>query len=251
MCSADSEEMTELVVKLLFSGGAQSGGGIAQDILDLFKRACSIPCRRVHTQVIDAIEKVKALPPQEFDDIVSRYFKKALGVGAVGLLMYGPQETGLAKLVLSVLERVAGTVSFERIIQNSIGSVMWTSQAVLPSAKIIVGIGLAKVIVNILIDIKREAVNELGSLDEVFTTAAGNTIVINAIRANTHFVREKIGPAVNAAKRLFTRNANVPMLANAPRNNRGRSRSRPRRGSLGLRIGMQNGRTRSRSRRRS
>ena len=70
MCSADSEEMTELVVKLLFSGGAQSGGGIAQDVLDLFKRACSIPCRRAHTQVIDAIEKVKALPPQEFDDTV-------------------------------------------------------------------------------------------------------------------------------------------------------------------------------------
>lgn len=250
MCSIDSEETTELVVSLLFSGGPQSGGGIAQDVLDLFKRACSIPCRRAHTQVKDAIDKVKALSPEEFDSTVTDFLKKGVGLGAAGLLMFGPQETKLATFVLSALKQVANTISFERIIQNAVGSIMWTGMAVLPSTKIIVGAGLARVIVKIIFDIKARATEKVITLDKLITTTEGNAIVKNAIYENTHFVREKIGPAVNAAKRLLGRNTNVPRLANA---NRGSSRSR--RGSLGLSFGMRNGRsarsarsTRSRSR---
>lgn len=243
MCSIDSEETVDLVVSLLFSGGPQSGGGVAQDVLDLFKRACSIPCRRAHTQVKDAIDKIKELPAEEYDAIVLDYFKKALGVGAAGLVMFGPQETKLASFVLSALKQLADTISFERIIHNAVGSVMWTGQAVLPSARIIVGVGLARVIIKIIFDIKARAAEKLITLDRLISTTEGNAIVINAIHANTHFVREKLGPAVNAAKRLFGRNANVPRLVNAPANNRGRSRAR--RGSLGLTFGMRNAMPRS------
>lgn len=245
MCSIDSEETTELVVSLLFSGGPQSGGGIAQDVLDLFKRACSIPCRRAHSQVKDAIDKVKALSPEEFDSTVTDLLKKGVGLGAAGLLMFGPQETKLATFVLSALKQVANTISFERIIQNAVGSIMWTGMAVLPSTKIIVGAGLARVIVKIIFDIKARATEKVITLDKLITTTEGNAIVKNAIYENTHFVREKIGPAVNSAKRLLGRNANVPRLANAPNANRGSSRSR--RGSLGLSFGMRNGRSAARS----
>jgi hypothetical protein len=76
-------------------------------------------------------------------------------------LMYSNGELSPSKYVLSVLERLSDSISFTRILENTISSMKWTVKASGLSAKIIIGMAIAKLCVDISMELKKGVLKQL------------------------------------------------------------------------------------------
>jgi hypothetical protein len=75
--------------------------------------------------------------------------------------MYSNGELSASKYVLAVLERLSDTISFSRILENTISTIKWTAKASGYSAKIIIGIALAKLCLDISLELKKGVLKQL------------------------------------------------------------------------------------------
>jgi hypothetical protein len=179
-CPKEYKEALEEVLTLLFSGQRGGGGDEDDDDIELeeprtnapkeglftkmklfFRKMCYIPCDAASSALEEVLDKVNALDQKEYNAAALSWVKRGLTVGGVGVLMYSNGELSASKYILAVLERLSDSISFSRILENTISSMKWTAKASGYSAKIIIGIAIAKLCVDISMELKKGVVKQL------------------------------------------------------------------------------------------
>jgi hypothetical protein len=184
-CPKEYKEALDEVLTLLFSG--QEGGDGEDDeenamsdmgnspkspkatpkesfftkAMRVLGGSCYRPCKMATTKLEEVLDKIDALDQKEYNAAALSWVKRGLTVGGVGVLMYSNGELSASKYVLAVLERLSDTISFSRILENTISSIKWTVKASGYSAKIIIGIALAKLCLDISLELKKGVLKQL------------------------------------------------------------------------------------------
>ena len=117
-------------------------------------RACFLPCDVATTKLEEVLDKVNALDPKEYREEAATLLKRGLVMGGVGMMMYSNGELNVSKYVLTILEKLSDTIAFERILENTMGTLAWTSKASGFTAKIVIGIAVAKLSLDFSLGIK-------------------------------------------------------------------------------------------------
>ena len=191
-CPKEYKEAVDEVLTLLFSGQHGGGdddefefkepttnapkGGLFTKLKVFFRKMCYIPCDTASSALEDVLDKINALDQKEYNEAALAWVKRGLTVGGVGVLMYSNGELSASKYVLTVLERLSDTISFTRILENTISSIKWTVKASGYSAKIIIGIAVAKLCVDISMGLKKGVVRQLIAIPEAVNARRVRTI---------------------------------------------------------------------------
>jgi len=253
-CPKEYKEALEEVLTLLFSGQRGGGGDEDDDDIELeeprtnapkeglftkmklfFRKMCYIPCDAASSALEEVLDKVNALDQKEYNAAALSWVKRGLTVGGVGVLMYSNGELSSSKYVLTVLERLSDTISFTRILENTISSIKWTVKASGYSAKIIIGIALAKLCLDISLGLKKGFVKKLIAIPEAMN-ASGVRMIAGPFREHIAIQTESeeralkdavagsanMGPVNNGANRKNnspnqTRKASVKRRASSRR----------------------------------
>jgi hypothetical protein len=193
-CPKEYKEALDEVLTLLFGG--QNGGGDDDDDdyeleeprtnapkgglftkMKLFlRKMCFMPCDTASSALEDVLDKINALDQKEYNEAALAWVKRGLTVGGVGVLMYSNGELSASKYVLAVLERLSDSISFSRILENTISSIKWTAKASGYSAKIIIGIAVAKLCLDISLGLKKGVVKQLIAIPEAMNGRKVRTI---------------------------------------------------------------------------
>jgi len=177
-CPKEYKEALDEVLTLLFSGQRGGGhededefeleepsttpkGGLFTKLKVFFRKMCYIPCDAASSALEEVLDKINALDQKEYNEAALSWVKRGLTVGGVGVLMYSNGEFSATKYVLSVLEKLSDSISFSRILENTISSIKWTAKASGYSAKIIIGIAIAKLCLDISLGFKKGVVKQL------------------------------------------------------------------------------------------
>jgi len=117
-------------------------------------RMCFLPCDVATTKLEEVLDKVNALDPKEYREEAATLLKRGLVMGGVGMMMYSNGELNVSKYVLTILEKLSDTIVFERILENTMGTLAWTSKASGYTARIVIGIAVAKLCLDFSLGIK-------------------------------------------------------------------------------------------------
>ena len=180
-CPKEYKEAVDEVLTLLFSG--QHGGdgedddeydieledprtnapkgGLFSKVKAFFRKLCYTPCDAASSALEEVLDKINALDQKEYNAAALSWLKGGLTFGGMGILMYSNGELSPSKYVLSVLERLSDSISFTRILENTISSMKWTVKASGLSAKIIIGMAIAKLCVDISMELKKGVLKQL------------------------------------------------------------------------------------------
>jgi hypothetical protein len=224
-CPKEYKEALEEVLTLLFSG--QHGGDGDDEENDMSHRgnspkspnatpketlllkamrvlggSCFRPCKIATTKLEEVLDKIDALDQKEYNQAALSWLKGGLTAGGVGILMYSNGELSAPKYVLSVLERVSDSISFSRILENTMSSIRWTAEASGYSAKILIGFALAKLCVDISMELKKGVVKQL-----ITIPGAVNARRIRTVAAPFH---EHIGIQTESEERALKDAVAVP-----------------------------------------
>ena len=253
-CPKEYKEALDEVLTLLFSGQHGGGdddedefefeeptatpkGGLFTKMKLFFRKMCYKPCDTATSMLEDVLDKVNALDEKEYNQAALAWVKRGLTAGGVGILMYSNGELSASKYVLTVLEKLSDTISFSRILENTILSIKWTAKATGYSAKIIIAIAIAKLCLDISLGLKKGVVKQLIAIPEAMNGRRVRTIagpfrehiaiqtdseeralaVALADSANTGHMNMGVGN--NGANRSKNNGANVPKN-NSPRQTR-------------------------------
>jgi hypothetical protein len=193
-CPKEYKEALDEVLKLLFGG--QNGGGDDDDDdyeleeprtnapkgglftkMKLFlRKMCFMPCDTASSALEEVLDKINALDQKEYNQAALAWVKRGLTVGGVGVLMYSNGELSASKYILTVLERLSDSISFSRILENTISSIKWTAKASGYSAKIIIAIAIAKLCLDISLGLKKGVVKQLIAIPEAMNGRKVRTI---------------------------------------------------------------------------
>lgn len=183
ICPRSYTQMLQAVIKEIHL--PQGGGGLFGDIFGILRRACFAPCGRVHASIQNAVEKINGIPADEFDEMVVTRLKYVGTLGGMGMFIYGSGETAIAQYVLSILKSLADSISFQNILENTVSSMYWTGKASGYTAKIIVGIAVAKLAVDICLKVKKELfgnqMNMATTINHVISTEEGRNKILRVI----------------------------------------------------------------------
>jgi len=213
-CPAVYQAMVRAVLHQL---DGQRGGGLFGDIGNILKKACFAPCRRAHSYVKDAVEKIKGMSEDDFSESVNTRLGHVLTVGGMGIVLYGTGETAISRYVLSILKYLADSISFKRILENTVSSMYWTGEASGYTAKIIVGIALTKLAVDICLTLKKELLENQIKASEI-VSEKGRSLVKNVFSYYIDGAKGKI-------EEIMARAGNTSRAApNTSARNHGRTR---------------------------
>jgi hypothetical protein len=183
-------------------------------------RACFLPCDVATTKLEEVLDKVNALDPKEYREEAATLLKRGLVMGGVGMMMYSNGELNVSKYVLTILEKLSDTIAFERILENTMGTLAWTSKASGYTARIVIGIAVAKLCLDISLGIKGMLAKQIISIPQLLDIR--NLPMITKLFEDPLGIegaREKraLQNAVRSANAAVGNNA--PALNNAPAGN--------------------------------
>jgi hypothetical protein len=191
--------------------------GLFTKLRAFFRKMCYIPCDAASSALEEVLDKINALDQKEYNEAALAWVKRGLTVGGVGVLMYSNGELSSSKYVLTVLERLSDTISFGRILENTISTIKWTVKASGYSAKIIIGIALAKLCLDISLGLKKGVVKQLIAVPAV--AAARIRTIAGPFREHIAIQTESEERALEDAVAGSANTGPVNNGANRPKNN--------------------------------
>jgi hypothetical protein len=197
--------------------------GLFTKLKAFFRKMCYIPCDAASSALEDVLDKINALDQKEYNEAALAWVKRGLTVGGVGVLMYSNGELSSSKYVLMVLERLSDTISFTRILENTISSIKWTVKASGYSAKIIIGIALAKLCLDISLGLKKGFVKKLIAIPEAMNASGVRMIAApfrEHIAIQTESEERALKDAVAVPANMGSRNNGANRATNSPNQTR-------------------------------
>ena len=179
-------------------------------------RACFLPCDVATTKLEEVLDKVNALDPKEYREEAATLLKRGLVMGGVGMMMYSNGELNVSKYVLTILEKLSDTIAFERILENTMGTLAWTSKASGFTAKIVIGIAVAKLCLDFSLGIKGMLAKQIITIPQLLD--------IRNIPMITKLFEDPLGIKAAHEKRALqnaVRSVNAAVGNNAPALNNG------------------------------
>jgi hypothetical protein len=174
-------------------------------------RACFLPCDVATTKLEEVLDKVNALDPKEYREEAATLLKRGLVMGGVGMMMYSNGELNVSKYVLTILEKLSDTIAFERILENTMGTLAWTSKASGYTARIVIGIAVAKLCLDFSLGIKGMLAKQIITIPQLLD--------IRNLPMITKLFEDPLGIKAAHEKRALqnaVRSANAAVGNNAP-----------------------------------
>jgi hypothetical protein len=183
-------------------------------------RMCFLPCDVATTKLEEVLDKVNALDPKEYREEAATLLKRGLVMGGVGMMMYSNGELNVSKYVLTILEKLSDTIVFERILENTMGTLAWTSKASGYTARIVIAIAVAKLCLDFSLGVKGMLAKQIITIPQLLDIR--NLPMITKLFEDPLGIegaREKraLQNAVRSANAAVGNNA--PALNNAPAGN--------------------------------